>query len=162
VKTNKSAVRRQLDQRLAGLEERIGTFPLCGWVRAIRLTLGMSTPELAERMAISQSRASRLERAEVEGSIRLSTLRRAAEALNCRLLYVFVPDEPLDQMVRGQARRKAAEELSRSASDLPLASDRALVAEALAEQLEALTVQLVDSQGLWLRSRPSPPTPLEP
>ena len=126
----------------------------------------MSTVELAERMAISDTRAGRLERAEAEGSLKLSTLRRAAEALNCRLIYVLLPDEPLEDMVFRQAYRKAADELHVPA-DTAFGADE-LNAD-IEEELEAHTLRLVDRQGLWhvkkapayrsATTRAGPPTP---
>ncbi len=77
----------------------------------------MSSYELAKRMRLSPTRVRQFEGAEVAGSIRLSTLGRVAEALNCRLFYVFVPNEPLEQMVQRQAYVKAAEYLSISDLD---------------------------------------------
>ena len=85
--------RRRLDQRLVGLD--LGQRPPRGWVRAIREALGMTTAELGQRMGLTQSRVSQIERSEELGSIRLDTLERTAQALNCQVRYVFVPNEPL-------------------------------------------------------------------
>jgi len=109
----------------------------------------MTGPELAVRMGVSASRMSRIEHAEVDGSLQLSTLERAGDALDCQLLYVFVPRQPLEYMVRQQARRKAAAELAAAgAFDLP-GEDRALVEAMRQEQLDALALSLIDRQGLW-------------
>jgi predicted DNA-binding mobile mystery protein A len=156
-------MRRKLDRRLATLDPGKWVPPVGGWLIAVRQALGMSKVEWAERMEVSNARAGRLERAEVEGSLQLSTLRRAAEALNCRLLYVLVPDEPLEEMVFRQAYLKAADELEVPASAAFGTED--LNAE-IEDELEARTLQLVDRQGLWhvkARRRPpgraGPPTP---
>ena len=101
--------RRRLDQRLVGLD--LGQRPPRGWVRAIREALGMTTAELGQRMGLTQSRVSQIERSEELGSIRLDTLERAAQALNCQVRYVFVPNEPLEQMVQRQARLRAQAEV---------------------------------------------------
>lgn len=123
-----------------------------GWVKTIRQALCMSTFELGQRMSISDSRAGRLEKAELGETLRLSTLRRAAGALNCRLLYVFVPEEPLEDMVFRQAYARATEEMS--LSTWPRTEEHR------EEQLEMRTLQLVDSRGLWrnLGGANSPPT----
>src|ERR1700739_228770 len=142
-------MRRRLDQQLAELDVQMWARPMSGWVRAIRKALYMSTFQLGQRMSVSDSRVSRLEKAELADSLRLSTLRRAAEALNCRLLYVFVPEEPLEDMVLRQAYSKALEELSLSASPPPKEEDRE-------EQLESRTLELVDNRHLW--SMPGGPT----
>ena len=146
----KAVTRRVLDRRLAGLFERVGPRPECGWVRAIRDALGMSTFELGERMGVTPSRVRQLERAEAAGSVELASLERAARALNCRLSYAIVPNETLEQMVRRQALEKAAAELAASTTDGdPGEADRALFAAVMAEQVEALAHDLIDRRGLW-------------
>jgi predicted DNA-binding mobile mystery protein A len=149
VLTYQSIMRRQLDKRLVGVEAAVGVRPPEGWIRTIRKALGMSTPELADRMSISHQRAWKLERTELEDSLRLSTLRRAAEALNCRLVYVLVPEEPLEDMVMRQAQRKTEEALTFA---FPFDSDRDMLSEALAEQVERRALELIDRRGLWHRT----------
>lgn len=155
MQSDKTIMRQRLDQRLLRLGLAVGAPPPSGWLREIRLALSMSTVELAQRMAISQSQASRLERADAEGVIRLATLRRAAEALNCGLHYVLVPNEPLEDMVLRQAHRKATLELSLSHSHVQAASDDAFD-EATDEWVEVRTLELIDRQGLWLERAPQP------
>ncbi len=72
----------------------------------------------------------------------MSVLNRTAEALNCRLAYVLVPKEPLDHMVRRQARDKARELASLVEAEVAV-DDRALVAEVIDEDLDVLRT------GLW-------------
>jgi predicted DNA-binding mobile mystery protein A len=145
----RSIPRRQLDQCLAGLAGLIDPPPR-GWVRAIRDALVMSTFELGQRMGVSASNVSKLERAERAGSVQLASLERAARALNCRLWYVLVPNEPLEQMVRRQALAKAVAASAPAASgENRCEADAALLAEVMSEQVEALAHGLIDSRGLW-------------
>jgi len=117
----------------------------------------MSTFELAGRMGVTQSRVSQLERAEAEGSVRLATLERVAAALDCRLHYVLVPNDPLELMVRRQAREKALQTLTDTATREGLPpGDRALLDAVMAEQVDALAHELVDRRGLWRASRTGP------
>jgi predicted DNA-binding mobile mystery protein A len=97
--------RIRLDQRLAqfGPAEQYRA-PSRGWIKAIREALGMSTAQLAKRMRIRQPSIVDLERSEEKGTIALSTLRRAAEALDCTVAYVLIPNKPLDTTVRERAR----------------------------------------------------------
>ena len=109
----------------------------------------MSTYALAKRIDLSPTRVRQFESAELKGSIRLSTLSRVANALNCRLLYVFVPDEPLEDMVQAQAERKAAARLSISDPE-KLENEAQELSELLRLQaFEDLTRELVDRPGLW-------------
>jgi predicted DNA-binding mobile mystery protein A len=119
--------------------------PPYGWIRAIRNSLGMSGTELATRMGVGQSTVSGLERSEVQGTIRLDTLRRVADALDCDLVYYLSPRTTLERAVRDQARRKALEELEESGltgnDDDPLEDHGA--------PLERLTAAHMDRPGLW-------------
>src|SRR5580658_7650966 len=100
--------RSRLDPRLQRLRPLAGEArPHRGWIRAIRDALGMSSAELATRLGVSQQAVADLERSEAQDTIKLETLRRAADALDCDLAYVLVPRIPLEDEVRAQARRKA-------------------------------------------------------
>ena len=111
----------------------------------------MSARELSKRIGVSYGRVGQLERGEVDGSICLSTLRRVATALNCQLVYVFVPNEPLEDMVRRQARLRAADEMGLRVIDVcPV--DEASAAKLLGELLDARALELVDTHGLWRES----------
>ncbi len=108
--------RSRLDERFEQIRpaERYAA-PVRGWVKAIRQALGMTTAQLATRMGIRQPSVVALEQSEVKGTIELATLRRAAEALDCTLVYALVPNKPLDTTVRERAgafarrRRRAVE-----------------------------------------------------
>jgi predicted DNA-binding mobile mystery protein A len=122
---------------------------MLGWVRGVREALGMSSYELASRMGLSPTRVRQFERAELEGAIRLSTLVRAAQALNCTLVYAFAPNEPLEEMVYHQALHKAATELSLSVCDDRGLEDQDEEVLRKIEELEELTVHYIDRRSLW-------------
>jgi predicted DNA-binding mobile mystery protein A len=154
VQIHRSIVRRQLDRRLDGIADTFGSCPPEGWAKTIRRALGMSTGELGQRLTVSQSRVCQLERGEVDGSTRLSALRRVAAALNCRLVSAFVPNESLEGMVRRQARRKVAEEIAlRLLTVAP--ADQGFVDELL----DGLALERVDTQGLWRPGETPSPGP---
>lgn len=96
--------RARLDERFAqfGAAERYRP-PARGWIKAIREALGMSTAQLAKRMAVRQPSIVGIEASEEKGTIELATLRRAAEALDCTLVYVLIPNKPLAATVRERA-----------------------------------------------------------
>ena len=80
-------------------------------MRAIRDALGMTTKQFAQRLGVSQPRVVALEQGEAEDAITLASLRRAADALDCALVYAFVPNRPFVEMLRAQAEHKADEQL---------------------------------------------------
>lgn len=78
-----------------------------GWVNAVRLALGMSQRDLARRVGVTPAAIAKLEASEQAGTARLDTLRRAAAAMDCELVYVLVPRTSLDHI-----RRQRIEELT--------------------------------------------------
>jgi len=140
--------RQRLDERLDGLGARIGPRPGRGWLRAIREALGMPTREMATRMGVSQARISQLERAEVDGSIRLDTLQRAAAALGCELCYVLVPAVPLEEAVRRQAEVRARVQVAATTQNMRLEAQEPETA-VIEAQVATLADELVDTRGLW-------------
>jgi len=97
--------RSHLDERFKALAP-IGQYvpPTRGWVKAVREALGLTTAQLAQRLNVKQPSIVAVEQSEEKGTIELATLRRVAEALDCRLVYALVPNKPLDRIVRERAR----------------------------------------------------------
>jgi predicted DNA-binding mobile mystery protein A len=91
----------------------------------------------------------RLEQSEAADRIRLETLRRAADALGCDLVYLLVPRRPLTTVVRDRARELARWQVAATEQTMRL-EDQA-TGEAR-EMEDRLTQQLVERGGLWSRS----------
>ena len=141
--------RRRLDERFRRLRPLADEpRPHKGWIRAIRDALGMSSTELAARIGVSQQSVSQMEHSEVQDTITLDTLRRAANALNCDLVYLLEPRTSLDEAVREQAHKKAARHLAPLAHHSRL-EDQALSDDDEAAQLEEFATLFVDRKGLW-------------
>ena len=141
--------RRSLDRRMSDLgpAER-WEVPRSGWVRAIRDALGMTAQELGRRLGVTQPAVFALEKSELGGGVRLDTLRRAAEAMDCTLVYAFVPDRSLEATVRTRAESIADEELRRVGQTMAL-EDQAV--RFTPEARETLIRSIIDSRGLWSR-----------
>lgn len=101
-----------LDERLDRWRN-LPPVPNRGWIRAIRDALGMTTGDLAVRLGVTRQAVASLERSEAEGSIRLDTLRRAAAALDCTIVYAVVPNESLEAVVDRRAKAIATRDLDR-------------------------------------------------
>jgi predicted DNA-binding mobile mystery protein A len=122
--------------------------PHDGWVRAVREALGMSLADLASRMHVAESTVLRLERGEKAGTTQLDTLRRAAEALDCELVYALVPRTPLTEQVDAQAHRVASRSLA------PVVHTMALEGQTAPERATAALIEQHaeawrDRPGLW-------------
>lgn len=108
---------RQLDRRFSELRETLkgAERPARGWIKAIREALGMTTAQLAARMGVAQPRIAELEKREAARVVTLQSLERAAEALDCRLVYIFVPKDSLEDRIN--IRAEAVADLHLSAVD---------------------------------------------
>lgn len=144
--------RKGLDRRLNLLRSNKGATatPPRGWIKAIREALGMTAAQLAARMGVSQATVSSLESSEIRGTVQLANLRRAAEALNCTLVYAFVPNEPLETIVQQRARLVAAESL-RPIEHTMLLENQSLTDEDRREQLDGYIRNELDPRLLWDR-----------
>lgn len=131
-------------QQLRGLAR-----PPRGWVRAIREALGMSAATLAGRLGITAGAVTRLEQSEAADGIRLETLRRAADALGCDLVYLLVPRRPLTAVVRDRARELAHWQVAATEQTMRLEDQATGKAS---EMEDRLTEQLIERGGLWSRS----------
>ena len=85
-------MRRKLDEemrpfRMAGREKT----PTTGLLRAVRQSLAISPKALGEALGVHRSEVSRLERAEVEGTVTVWALARATDAMGCKVVYGIVP-----------------------------------------------------------------------
>jgi len=123
--------RSQLDAKLANPELRALQEPRSGWIRTIRSALGMSADQLGKRLNMTRQGVIDLERRELEGTVSIGTLRKAAEALNSDLIIAIAPKGSLEETVRRQAERKATEERNRLLHTMRLESQESGVADAL-------------------------------
>ena len=80
----------------------------------------MRNTELAKRLGVSPQTTQALERSEANGKIQIETLRRAAEALDCALVYALVPKTSLEQNYTDHARKMAVKHLKRVSHTMKL------------------------------------------
>lgn len=121
--------------------------PLRGWIKAIREALGMSSTQLAKRLGVRQPSVVALEQSEAKGTIELATLRRVAEALDCKVIYALVPNNPLEGMVRGRARALARERLAPLEHSMGL-EDQAVATKDFEAQLGEF-VRTMNPRRIW-------------
>ena len=142
--------RRHHDERGGDQRQRLSQFstPQGGWVTAIREALGMSRKDLATRLKVTESSVARLESSERAGTAQLDTLRRAADALGCDLVYALVPRRPLEDMVQDQAHAWAVKMLAEVHHTM-LLEDQAPRQSALQQILDDAAADRVDRPGLW-------------
>ena len=117
----KTLARKHLERRLAPLRDQQSlTRPPRGWIRAMREAFGMTTRQLAQRIGKVQSAVVEMEKSEARDTISLATLRQAAEALDCTLVYALVPNRPIDDIRRARAANVASQQLARASHTMAL------------------------------------------
>lgn len=141
--------RRRLDLRLAAFHppEQYAP-PPSGWLRAIRDALGMSQADLGARLGVAPQAVQQLEASERDGTIRLSSLRRAAEAMDCVVAYVVLPRTTLESTVTAQAYRVVDEEIAAAQRTMALEDQAASVSR---DTVRDLVDGLIASKRLWRR-----------
>lgn len=147
----REAARRRLDQRYRQASiEHLEARPRLGWIRAVRDALGMSTRQLASRMGVTQPTVVQLEQSEANGTIQLATLRRAADALDCDLVYALVPrGGSLEQAVLAHARRRAGALVRAVDRSMELEDQAVTDPDEAQAAIDRVALQLAASRRLW-------------
>jgi predicted DNA-binding mobile mystery protein A len=141
---------RQLDDALRPAQSlRNRPAPEDGWLRTIRQALGMSIRQLGKRAGLSTNAVVSIERNEAKGSVRLESLRRMAQAMDCDLVYAVVPRDSLEEILRRQALRAANEVVTRVAASMDL-EDQGTTPEEKGRQVEELAERLRKNRSrIW-------------
>jgi len=143
--------RRQLAQTLERLDPfRAVERPPKGWLKAIREELGMTMQQAADRLGVTKSMISKYEKAEVEGTITLATLRRAAGALSSELVYAAVSKEPIEEILGRRAHAVARRRIDAVHRSMVL-EDQAISREERQRQIADLAEDLLEKRPrtLW-------------
>ena len=110
---------RALSRKMGNLAQLRDTQPpKQGWISAVRKALGMTAKQLAERVGLSQPRIAKMELN--ENNLKISTMKKIAEGLDCDFVYGFVPKSSLQETINRQARKKAEAILSNVNTNMAL------------------------------------------
>ena len=123
----KALGRKHLERRLAPLRGLNFARPQRGWLRAMREALGMTTRQLAQHMGKVQSAVVDMEKSEARDQISLTSLRQAAEAMDCVLVYAIIPKEPIDDILRARATKVADQQLARVSHTMALENQSSIL-----------------------------------
>ncbi len=124
--------------------------PKEGWIRTVRKAMGMNGPQLGRRLGLKKAQVSQMERMEIEDRISIKQLRRAAEALECDLVYALVPKQPIEEIVMERAKVKATALVAKADAQMALEAQQ-LNKEALVEEVKYETKRLLETmpRNLW-------------
>lgn len=145
----KRKARERLDKKLTQLQP-VNQYqvPHKGWIKAIREALGMSGVQLANRLGVSAQTANALEKSEVNASIKLETLRKTAEALNCTLVYALVPKSSLEETVNLRTKMIAKQALKIVSHTMKL-EDQSIGAKVSDQQIEDYIKNILKERDIW-------------
>ncbi len=89
---DRRSARQQLDRKYAAHPAgALAVRPKFGWLRAVRDSLGMTTAQLAARVGVTAAAVTQAEHSEQHDAIRLATLKRFANAMDCDVVYYLAP-----------------------------------------------------------------------
>lgn len=149
---NMSDLRRNQLDRFLNSDERLKSFkrPKSGWIKEIREALGMTLLDLANRLGVIKQNINQLERNEVSGKLTLASLEKAADALECELVYFLVPKTSLQSMVEEQALKAAKEIVSMTNTTMGLENQSASKkSQELLEKKLASELLLKKDRRIW-------------
>jgi predicted DNA-binding mobile mystery protein A len=95
--------------------------PPTGWIKAVRMAIGMSLPQLGHKLLVSKQAVADIEKREKDGTITLKALKEVAASMQMELVYGFVPkDGSLEKMVERRAQELATQIVLRTANTMKL------------------------------------------
>lgn len=118
-----------------------------GWIKYMRTALGLTLSDLAKLASLSTASVAQAERRETEGQVSLSTLKKMADAMECELVYAFVPKKDLNTMIHDKAFDKARKTLN--LADLHMKLEDQKVTGDEKERIERLAKKFIEKGDIW-------------
>lgn len=143
--------RKHVDDSLRAIASlRHLAVPAGGWLREIQSALGIPSALLAERLGVTPGAVTHLMSREVDGAVTLSSLRQAADAMDCDLVYAIIPRSgSVTDALERQAEKVARETLARVSHTMGL-EDQAVARDAVEKEIEELKRELLSNpKDLW-------------
>ena len=140
-------VAKQYKSKVNQAVKQFDHFSMCppeGWVKTVRKALGMSGPQLAQRLGVTKARVSRLEKDELTGSVSLKTMQASAEAMGCRFVYAIIPEMEVEEVIKQRAIEKAREQVKQVSVHMALEA-QSLSKEQLEFEIERIATEIVEN-----------------
>jgi predicted DNA-binding mobile mystery protein A len=141
-------ITRQISRRLEeGRELQEHARGISSWIDYVRMGLGMGLTQLASRLGVTQSTLSSSIKLEKEGRITIHKLKEIANAMDCDLVYEFVPRKKLEEIMRDQALKKTKELMDHAETHMGLEDQKVKIDKN--ERLDELVEERMFSKYLW-------------
>lgn len=150
--------RRIVEQKIETMTSLNEPTPPSGWIRAIRVSLGLSIRQLAELVGVTHASINQIERREPLKRVTLSSLEVIAEAMDCKLVYAIIPknsDSSLEKILEHRALNAAAKILSQVDHTMKLEA-QGTNTKALKIEVKRLARELIETNDplIWETSKP--------
>jgi predicted DNA-binding mobile mystery protein A len=123
----------QLDRNLQYMRT-LPPRPTSGWIASVREALGITLGQIGKKIGSSRQAVQQLEKGEATDRITLSALRRAAEAMDCELVYALVPKSgTFAELAERPLRDSAARDVKRVVHTMVLEDQKPENADQLIE-----------------------------
>lgn len=121
-----------------------------GWIKEIRTALKMTYKQLAKKLSVTPGAIRFFEKNELNGTINLNSLKKIANALNCKLIYAIVPNETLEKTIDNRIDKVAKKMISQIDNSMML-EKQSVNRKILQEQLNNIKSELKHnlSSKLW-------------
>lgn len=110
--------------------------PLQGWIKTIRELLGMTSIQFSKKLKVSQPRLAVIEKN--EKNLKLSTMEKIADELNCDFVYALVPRENVNDIIYNRAKQKALNIVTKVNNNMSLENQLSDNKEILEDTIEYL------------------------
>jgi predicted DNA-binding mobile mystery protein A len=141
-------ISRQVSRRLEDLRSFKALMKgVDSWIDYVRLGLGMSLSQLAARVGTGQSGLSGNIKLEKEGRITIGKLKEIADAMECDLVYGFVPRKKIEDLMREQATKKTIALMDHAETHMSLEDQKVTLDKN--ERLKDLVEEKLYSKYLW-------------
>jgi predicted DNA-binding mobile mystery protein A len=104
----------------------------------------MSLEQLGDKLEVTRQSAQNLEKREADGTITIKALEEAANALDMKLVYGFIPmDGSIEKLIDRKARKLATEIVLRTSGTMKL-EDQENSPERIKKAIEERTKEIIE------------------
>jgi predicted DNA-binding mobile mystery protein A len=138
----------QIDRRIEALRATKDLANIRGgWIKFMRQALGLTLQDLAKLVSLTPANIAQAEKREVEEKVSLSTLKKLAEAMDCDLVYSFVPKKSIRTFINDKALEKARKTLG--IADLHMKLEDQKVTGDEDERVARLARKFIEKGEIW-------------
>lgn len=134
---------KQLETKLLAIAANEQKPPKSGWLRTIRETLGLTLEQVGKRLGIGKMAVQMTEMSEQHKTIKLETLEKFADALDCHVYYYLVPRASWSNQLEQSAEQLAKKLVASSKLHMALENQAVDDQKIIEEQIQLIKQELL-------------------